>query len=129
MKYLLDSNAAIALLNRNQDFIEKIKQYQTKDFALSTIVWFELAFGAYKSQKVALNLAKLEQLPFVQLAFGQNDADCAARIRADLQRKGTPIGAYDVLIAGQALAQDLTLITHNVKEFARIPHLKFEDWL
>ena len=104
MKYLLDSNAAIALLNRNQDFIEKIKQYQTKDFALSTIVWFELAFG-------------------------QNDADCAARIRADLQRKGTPIGAYDVLIAGQALAHDLTLITHNVKEFARIPHLKFEDWL
>lgn len=59
----------------------------------------------------------------------QNDADCAARIRADLQRKGTPIGAYDLLIAGQALAQDLTLITHNVKEFARIPHLKFEDWL
>mgnify|MGYP000853479929 FL=1 len=123
MKYLLDSNAVIALLNKNPDFIQKITQYIPQDFALSSIVLFELTFGAYKSQKTAENLAKLAKLPFEQA-----DAQCAGEIRADLQRQGTPIGAYDVLIAGQAVAQDLVLITHNVQEFSRVAQLKFEDW-
>lgn len=128
MKYLLDSNALIALLNKNPDFIQKITQYSPQDFALSSIVLFELTFGAYKSQKTAENLAKLAKLPFALLPFEQADAQCAGEIRADLQRKGTPIGAYDVLIVGQAVAQDLVLITHNVQEFSRVAQLKFEDW-
>lgn len=129
MKYLLDSNAVIALLNKNTDFIQKITQHQPSDFALSSIVLFELTFGAYKSQKTAENLAKLQKLPFILLQFEQADAECAGKIRADLQKQGKPIGAYDVLIAGQAIAQDLVLITHNVQEFERVENLRFEDWL
>lgn len=63
------------------------------------------------------------------LPFELKDSERAGEIRANLQRKGTPIGSYDVLIAGQALARNLVLITHNVKEFQRVEGLQFEDWL
>ena len=93
------------------------------------MVYFELAFGAYNSQKVQDNLRTLQQLPFEILPFTQQDAYHAGKIRADLKQKGTPIGVYDVLIAGQAVAQNLILLTHNVKEFERVDGLMFEDWL
>lgn len=63
------------------------------------------------------------------MQFNRTDADIAGKIRTDLESKGTPIGAYDTLIAGQAVAQDLILITHNVGEFQRVDGLKIEDWL
>lgn len=129
MKFLLDTNAVIALLNKNQTFIEQLKRYRPSDFAVSSIVMFELYYGAHKSQKVLENLNKLQKLLFIELAFDRQAAQIAGKIRADLTKLGTPIGAYDVMIAAQAIAHNLTLITHNVKEFQRIDGLKWEDWL
>lgn len=129
MKFLLDTNAVIAILNRNEHFIQKIKQHKPSDFGLPSIVLFELVYGAEKSQKVAENRAKIEKLPFEILPFNQQDSIIAGMIRAALEKQGKPIGNYDVQIAAQALRTGLTLITHNVKEFQRVENLKFEDWL
>ncbi|WP_373753138.1 type II toxin-antitoxin system VapC family toxin [Neisseria weixii] len=129
MKYLLDTNMVIAISKKQPNIIHQIRQHRPSDFALSSIVYFELAFGAHNSQKVRENMQILEQLPFEILPFNQNDALQAGKIRADLKQKGTSIGVYDVLIAGQAIAQELVLITHNVKEFERVEGLRFEDWL
>lgn len=129
MTYLLDTNIIIAISKRHRGILDKIRQYQPGDFAMPAVVYFELAFGAHHSQKAQENLQTLEQLPFEILPFEQNDAWHAGQIRADLKRKGTPIGAYDILIAGQAIARELILLTHNTKEFSRVEGLQFEDWL
>ncbi|MFA9488065.1 MULTISPECIES: type II toxin-antitoxin system VapC family toxin [unclassified Mannheimia] len=128
MTFLLDTNAVIAILNGNNQFITTMKQYKPSDFAVSSIVMFELFYGAYKSQNIEKNLAKIALLPFEVLVFNEQDAQQAGEIRAKLAKQGTPIGTYDVQIAGQAIAQNLTLITHNVKEFQRVPNLRYEDW-
>lgn len=129
MKYLLDTNIIIAFQKQHQGLLTQMKKHSVSDFALSNIVLFELAFGAYNSQKVDENLHKLSRLRFPTLPFNSQDAYHAGKIRATLQQKDTPIGAYDTLIAGQAIAQNLILITHNIKEFQRVDDLKFEDWL
>lgn len=129
MKFLLDTNAVIALLNHQADFIAQLKQHQPSDFGLSSIVLFELFYGAEKSQKKTENLAKLEKLPFRVLPFTAQDARIAGKIRAELSAIGQTIGPYDVQIAAQAIQHNLILITHNTKEFQRIPSLAFQDWL
>ncbi|WP_018651111.1 type II toxin-antitoxin system VapC family toxin [Actinobacillus capsulatus] len=129
MKYLLDTNVIIAFQKQHQGLLAQMKKHSVSDFALSNIVLFELAFGAYNSQKADENLHKLSRLRFPTLHFNSQDAYHAGKIRATLQQKGTPIGAYDTLIAGQAIAQNLTLITRNTKEFERIDGLKLENWL
>lgn len=129
MTYLLDTNIVIAISKRHPGILDKLRQHQPGDFALSAIVYFELAYGAHHSQKAAENLHILEQLPFDILPFGQNDAWHAGQIRADLKRKGTPIGVYDILIAGQAIARERILLTNNTREFSRVKGLRFEDWL
>lgn len=129
MKYLLDTNIIIAFQKQHQGLLAQMKKHSVNDFALSSIVLFELAFGAYNSQKVDENLRRLSQLRFPTLTFNSQDAYHAGKIRANLQKQGTPIGAYDTLIAGQAIAQNLILITHNVKEFERVEGLRFENWL
>lgn len=129
MTYLLDTNAVIAILNENTPFITRLKQHRPDEFVLSSIVLFELYFGAQNSQKVVQNTAKIERLPFEILDFTPEDAKAAGAIRANLRKKGTPIGEYDTLIAGQTLCRDLTLVTHNVSEFERVDGLCFEDWL
>ncbi len=129
MKYSLDTNIVIALLNGNADVLQKIKSLKMSDCVVSSVVMFELYFGAEKSKRTRENLEKLLKLRFNILEFNENDGKVAGRIRHELNQKGTPIGAYDVLIAGQAINRDLILITHNVKEFNRIAELKLEDWL
>ncbi|ULJ68707.1 type II toxin-antitoxin system VapC family toxin [Wielerella bovis] len=129
MKYLLDTNIIIAFQKQHQGLLAQMKKHSVNDFALSNIVLFELAFGAYNSQKVDENLHKLSQLRFPTLTFNSQDAYHAGKIRANLQKQGTPIGAYDTLIAGQAIAQNLILITHNIKEFERVEGLRSENWL
>lgn len=129
MKYLLDTNAVIAILNGDERFLTKLEQYDENEFIISSIVLSELYYGAYKSQRKTQNLDKIKLLPFKVVQFNRTDADIAGKIRTDLESKGTPIGAYDTLIAGQAVAQDLILITHNVGEFQRVDGLKIEDWL
>lgn len=129
MKYLLDTNAVIAILNGDERFLTKLEQYDENEFVISSIVLSELYYGAYKSQRKTQNLDKIKLLPFKVVQFNRTDANIAGKIRTDLESKGTPIGAYDTLIAGQAVAQDLILITHNVGEFQRVEGLKIEDWL
>lgn len=129
MKYLLDTNVVIAILNGDERFLTKLEQYDENEFVISSIVLSELYYGAYKSQRKTQNLDKIKLLPFKVVQFNRTDADIAGKIRTDLESKGTPIGAYDTLIAGQAVAQDLILITHNVGEFQRVDGLKIEDWL
>ena len=128
MKFLLDTNALIALLKGHEGFLKRLRQYLPQDFGIPAIVVHELYFGAYKGQRMAENLARVGGLQFEVLEFDGEDARAAGELRASLAAAGTPIGPYDVLIAGQALARALTLVTHNTAEFKRVPGLQIEDW-
>ena len=88
----------------------------------------ELFYGAFRGSRPAQNLASFDALKFEVLEFDKEDARQAAEIRAMLATAGTPIGPYDVLIAGQARARDLTLITRNMGEFSRVAGLRAENW-
>jgi len=129
MRYLLDTNALIALLNAPAGPLSRrVRQFVPADFGLSSVVMHELYFGAFKSRRREHNLALVEDLLFEVVDFDRGDARHAGEIRAALSEQGTPIGGYDVLIAGQARARDLTLVTRDVREFRRVPGLRVEDW-
>jgi tRNA(fMet)-specific endonuclease VapC len=128
VKYLLDANAVIGLLGGNAGLLARVRQHVPEDFGVSAIAVHELFYGAYKSQRRAQNLARVDGLQFVVLEFDQEDARQAGEIRAALAAAGTPIGPYDVLIAGQARARSLVLVTHNTGEFSRVSGLNIEDW-
>lgn len=128
MKYLLDTNAVIGLLKGHIKLLERVRQHVPRDFGIPAIIAHELSYGAYKSQRAAANLARLDALQFEVLDFDKEDARHAGEIRAMLAAAGTPIGACDVLIAGQALARNLILITRNTGEFGRVNALRIEDW-
>jgi len=128
MKYLLDANAVIAMLKGEPTMLERLRAHLPSDFGLPSIVAHELFYGAYKSQRAAANLARIEALQFEVVPFDAEDAQHAGEIRAQLATVGTPIGPYDVLIAGQARARNLILVTHNIREFARVAQLTVEDW-
>ena len=128
MRFLLDCNAVIALLKGQRGFLQRLQQYQPQDFGLPTIVLHELYYGAYKSARREENLRRIDDLRFEVLDFDADDARCAGELRALLAAGGCPIGPYDVLIAGQAIARKLTLVTHNLREFQRAPGLTVADW-
>lgn len=128
MKYLLDANAVIAMLKGEPTMLERLRAHLPSDFGLPSIVAHELFYGAYKSQRAAANLARVEAMQFEVVPFDAEDAQHAGEIRAQLAAVGTPIGPYDVLIAGQARARNLILVTHNIREFARVAQLTVEDW-
>ena len=128
MRFLLDTNAVIALLKGDERFREQLIRYTPDDFGISAVVIHELFHGAYKSANVEANLARLANLRFKVLDFDPEDARSAGELRAELAKAGTPIGPLDVLIAGQALARSLTVITHNRREFERVRGLKVENW-
>lgn len=99
--------------------------------AVSSVVAFELWYGVAKSARQEFNAQLLDKFfagPLSFLDFEAEDAKVAGRIRATLEAAGKPIGAYDLLIAGQALRHGLTLITANSREFARVRGLEWEDW-
>jgi tRNA(fMet)-specific endonuclease VapC len=129
MRYLLDTNAVIAVLNDAGSKVgERLRREAPADIAVSAIVMHELFYGAFKSRRVSQNAGLIDSLQFDVLEFSNEDARQAGVIRADLAVLGTPIGPYDVLIAGQALSRDMTLVTRNTAEFARVPALRIEDW-
>lgn len=134
MNYLLDTNICIYLINNKYDYlIDKIESHGIESIAVSSLTIAELEFGIAKSMsnyKEENRLALLEFLiPFRFLAFEQNDAYEYGILREDLQRKGSMIENMDMLIASQALANDLTLVTNNVREFKGIDELKIENWI
>ena len=127
-KYVLDTNAVIALMKGDQRFIAKLKQHAPTDICMTSITLHELYYGACKSQRRAENLARIEALRLEVLPFDEQDAISAGEVRASLAAAGTPIGPLDALIAGAALARDLTLVTHNTGEFERVSDLRLADW-
>ena len=129
MRYLLGTNAVIAILNRTDGkaFTAALK-HRSEDVATSSVVMHELFFGAFKSVRQARNLSVVEALQLTVLDFDGEDAREAGRVRAHLAQRGRPIGPYDVLIAGQALRHSLVLVTANTREFSRVPGLACEDW-
>ncbi len=128
MRFLLDTNAVIGLLSGNTGMLAGVRQHFPGDFGIPAVAAHELFYGAYRSARQAQNLALLDGLPLPVLEFDKEDARQAGEIRAALAAAGTPIGPYDVLIAGQALARGLVLVTHNVGEFSRVSGLLVEDW-
>jgi tRNA(fMet)-specific endonuclease VapC len=129
MRYLLDTNAVIGLLNdATSQLAMRARRETATDIAISSVVVHELFYGAFKSQRATQNVALLDALRFTVLEYDKEDARKAGEIRALLASRGTPIGPYDDLIAGQALARRMTLITHNTDEFGRVPGLQIEDW-
>ena len=98
---------------------------------IAAIVLFELRYGAAKSAQPERNMQRIADFlagPIEVLPFETADAEEAGDIRAALERAGTPIGPYDILVAAQARRRDALLVTANAREFARVPRLKFEDW-
>ena len=131
MRFLLDTNAVIALLGRkSQALIDRVLDCSEGEIAIPAVVSHELYFGAYKSQKVSFNLETIRLLlrDFVVLPFDEEDSRQAGEVRAELKKAGIPIGPYDVLIAGQAKARDLILVSNNIREFERVSGLRLEDW-
>ncbi len=129
--HLLDTNAVIALLGRKSaSLAQRVLESEEGSIGLSSIVVYELYIGAYRSAKVSFNLEtlRLVMADFPLVGFEREDAQLSGEIRADLAARGTPIGPYDVLIAGQAKARDLILVTNNVAEFFRVDGLRVEDW-
>jgi tRNA(fMet)-specific endonuclease VapC len=134
LSYLLDTNVCIALMSGESAEVRaarRIALLEGLQLFVPVIVRFELQYGVWKSRHVALNQKRLNDFldPSIEiLDFDRNDADRAARIRAELEAAKMPIGFYDTLIAGQALARRLTLVTANVQEFSRVKGLRWVDW-
>ena len=134
MDYLLDTNACIALINGHPAAVRARLLKATAAAAhvlVSSVAVFELWYGVNKSARQEFNRKRLEAFlagPILVLPFEDVDAHIAGSVRAALEAAGKPIGAYDVLIAGQALRHELTLVTANVSEFSRVKGLKWQDW-
>lgn len=134
MNYLLDTNACIALINGKPASVRNRLQKATKDgdqAFVSSVAVFELWYGVAKSSREEFNAKRLETFlagPIGVLPFEDEDARVAGSVRAALEVSGKPIGAYDVLLAGQALRHDLTLVTANVSEVSRVKGLGWQDW-
>jgi tRNA(fMet)-specific endonuclease VapC len=134
VNYLLDTNACIALIHGKPPSVRAKFQKAADAGAqvfVSSVALFELWYGVAKSSRRELNKKRLETFlagPVHALSFEEGDAEIAGAIRADLEAVGKPIGAYDLLIAGQAMRNKLTLITANISEFARIKALAWADW-
>jgi len=130
----LDTNAVIAAINvRVPGVRQRLEQAlaERADVGIPIVVWFELHYGAAKSARVQQNRAALAAFLALDVAiwpFDIEDAEEAGDIRVTLERAGTPIGPYDILIAAQARRRGALLVTANGREFARVPGLRFEDW-
>lgn len=131
MTYLLDTNiCSYAMKRSHPELVERLLRFSPGELKVSTVTAFELEFGARRSDRypflmrvITAFLANVDLLP-LELEAAQE----AGAIRAELASVGTPIGAYDLLLAGQVRSAGLTLVTHNVGEFARVAGLRIEDW-
>ena len=132
MKYMLDTNMCIFIIKHQpEDVIQRFMKHDPDDICISAITYAELAHGVEKSQareknRIALTvfLSEIQIVPFDDFA-----AQAYGVIKADLQNKGMPMGPLDTLIASHAKALNLTLVTNNTKEFARVAGLELEDWV
>lgn len=131
MRYLLDTCVISDFIRGDKNTVTTLQNTPPSFIAISTITVFELEFGLARNPAKAKKIRKLvdDVLKSVTIVgFNQDVAASAAKLRSQLYRKGTPIGAYDVLIAGVALVHDFVLVTANEKEFIRIPSLVVKNW-
>lgn len=133
MSCLLDTNACIAIINGRPPRVRhRLRSALTggEPVAVSAIALFELWYGIAKSARTAANAERLAVFlaPLDTLPFDDDDARAAGAVRAALEQAGTPIGAYDTLLAGQAVRRGLILVTANVAEFARVRGLSWQNW-
>ena len=130
MKFLLDTDTCIYALKHQRGVLERLLTHSPVDIAVSVITEAELRTGAAKSDAAAKIVRLVENFlrPLTILDFVSADAATYAQIRARLERAGRPIGPLDTLIAAQAVARKLTLVSNNRKEFGRVPRLAIENW-
>jgi tRNA(fMet)-specific endonuclease VapC len=129
MPYLLDADAVIALLeHRSANLARRAREHAMSDIAVSAIVLHELFSGAFKSRRITENVRRVDALRFEVLEFSKEDARQAGEVKALLAAAGSPIGPYDMLIAGQAISRNRVVVTRNTREFARVPGLQIENW-
>ena len=132
MRYLLDTNICIYIIKRSpHEVFDRFGTLRVGDVGVSAITYCELQFGVAKSSRPEENQRVLAEFlcPLEVLDFPAAAAPVFGAIRSHLQRVGTPIGNYDLLIAAHALQEGFTLITNNTKEFNRVPGLKVENWM
>jgi tRNA(fMet)-specific endonuclease VapC len=131
MKFMLDTNICIFIMKKNETVLKRFFAEIRHGVCISSITLSELEYGVEKSTAAARNRANL--LAFSTLAdimpFDSFAAHCYGEIRTALEKKGTPIGSLDMLIAAHAKSLGLTLVTNNTKEFARVEGIRLEDWL
>jgi tRNA(fMet)-specific endonuclease VapC len=130
MIYLLDTDTCIGVLRQRPGMVGRLSSTAPADCAISMVTVYELFCGLSKAQDPAKERQKVEQfvLAINQLTFDRTSAETAAKVRGELERQGNVIGPYDLLIAGQALANGLTLVTNNVREFQRVSGLNVQSW-
>jgi tRNA(fMet)-specific endonuclease VapC len=130
MKFLLDTDTCIYALKQNEAVLQRLLARSPEDIAVSVITEAELRTGAAKSTSVARTVRLLENFlrPLSILEFTSGDAASYAQVRAKLERAGTPIGPLDTLIAAQAVARKLVLVSNNEREFGRVAGLHTQNW-
>ena len=131
MRYLLDTDICIYIARQKpQGVLARLRQLKPGDVGMSIVTHLELVYGAWKSLRREENLARIRELEQLipVLPLDASAGRHYGEVRADLERKGTLIGAYDLLIAAHALALGLTLVTNNLREFRRVPQLLVDNW-
>jgi tRNA(fMet)-specific endonuclease VapC len=127
---LLDTNICIYIINAKPPAVlARFQQYRLGDIGVSSVVAAELAFGVAQSGS-ARNRQALEMFmaPLTICPFDESAVWAYGDLRADLERRGTPIGSLDTLIAAHALSQQALLVTNNTREFAKVPGLQLDNW-
>ena len=132
MRYMLDTNICIYVIKHKPETVfQKLQNINPEDVCISSVTYAELVHGVEKSAAVEKNRLALSML-FANmeiLDFDVDAADCYGKIRAALEKKGTPIGPLDMMIAAHAQSLGYTVVTNNVKEFSRVSALKIENWV
>lgn len=128
--YLLDTDIVIYSLKGHPAVKKNLERNLDAALKISIVTLMELYYGAYKSQKVASNLGKIKYIEDAVeiISLGRESAEIFAMLKADLEKEGTPIDDFDLVLAACALSHDLVLVTDNVKHFKRIQGLKLENW-
>ena len=131
LRYLLDTNLCIRVLRDRPAGLRARFNAEANSLCISDVVLYELMFGAEKSARPVENRTDVERFAarLSVLPFDSAAAAHTADIRATLERQGTPIGSYDVMIAGSARSRGLIVVTGNLREFNRVDGLRSEDWL
>jgi predicted nucleic acid-binding protein len=129
--YLLDTDTVIYSLKGHQTVKANLDRHRQAVLKISIVTLMELYYGAYKSQKVTSNLSKIKSIEdaIEIIPLGRESAEVFAMLKANLEKSGTPLDDFDLLLAASALAHDLTLVTNNLKHFKRVEGLRLENWV